>query len=215
MIGTNIRQIAMYTVSDTMNKKSNWCNIGTKQAEPRFTNSLGIVGSAFGNGGYFIDTKTTSVEFSSAFTVVFWAKSRNVGKPQNDYNNDIIVHFEDDSVFSVKVPTSVNLAEWNQVSIVRDTSGDITAYINGVAIGSQSNSATLNLLSKSYIYFGSVDRRAVGFNLLCDDIVIYGKAVNFTTPSTEYLDVSPPVMLLVIKSNGEVWGYADNGQGGI
>lgn len=211
MAGTNVRQISMYTVSDTMNKSSKWRNIGTKQSEPRFTNTSDIVGCAFNTGGYFIDTNTTSMVFNGEFTVVFWVKSQNVGNAQNNYNNDIIVHFEDDTVFSMKVPTNVVLTDWNQVSIVRDSLNVVTVYINGVAIDSQSISASLDLLSKSYIYFGSADKRAVGFDLICDDIVIYGKAMDFTTPSTDYINVKPPIMVLVIKANGEVWGYADDG----
>lgn len=210
MAKSNLRLYTLNSLKDTLNKKSNWLDMGVSHVEPRFVNSDNITGARYSLGSYAFNYEDIYLNFKSLFTVSFWAKS-SVGAITDDvYLNKIVVVIAGTAI-SVNIPNSVDLALWNYFIITRDADNVLSISINGNVIYTDTHAGDFNLNTDGYVYIGNQTRYTTGFNFDVDDFVIYDGSVDATVVASEYLDLSAITQILIIDSSGQVWGYSYDG----
>lgn len=186
-------------------------DMAIKGAEPKFTNADGRVGCLFKDSSflYKLDDSVTSYNYTSTFTVCFWCKFTNLGRTDEAYPNSITLILEDGTVLQATIPTTIDMTQWHWVKLERDASDEITFTIDSTVILTQTETAPLNLSSDSHIFVGNTNKYFTGYEVVCDDILIFGSSLgSLATAPTDYLDPADFIMLLYIKvSDGTVWGY--------
>ena len=190
--------------------------MGVSHVEPRFVNSANITGAMYQQGSYaFNYNEDIYLNFTSMFTVRFWAKSSAGAITDDVYKNKIVIVIAGTAV-SVDIPDSVDLTLWNYFIITRDADNVLSISINGNVIYTDTHAGDFNLNADGYVYIGNQNRYATGFNFVIDDFVVYDGSVDATVVASEYLDLSAITQILIIDSSGQVWGYSydDSSSGG-
>ena len=208
MAKSNLRLYTLNSLKDTLNKKSNWLDMGVSHVEPRFVNSANITGAMYQQGSYaFNYNEDIYLNFKSMFTVSFWAKSSTGAITDDVYLNKVVVVIAGTAI-SVDIPSSVDLTLWNYFVITRDADNVLSISINGNVIYTDTHAGDFNLNTDGYVYIGNQNRYATGFNFVIDDFVVYDGSVDATVVASEYLDLSNLTQILIIDSSGQVWGYS-------
>lgn len=208
MAKSNLRLCLLNSLKDTLNKKSNWLDMGVSHVEPRFVNSANITGAMYQQGSYaFNYNEDIYLNFKSIFTVSFWAKSSAGAITDDVYVNKIVVVIAGTAI-SVDIPNSVDLTLWDYFIITRDADNVLSISINGNVIYTDTHAGDFNLNTDGYVYIGNQNRYATGFNFTIDDFVVYDGSVDATVVTSEYLDLSNLTQILIIDSSGKVWGYS-------
>lgn len=210
MAKSNLRLCLLNSLKDTLNKKSNWLNMGVSHVEPRFVNSSNITGAMYQQGSYaFNYNEDIYLNFTSMFTVRFWAKSSAGAITDDVYKNKILIVIAGTAV-SVDIPDTVDLTVWNYFVLTRDIENKLDISINGNIIYTDTHAGDFNLNSDGYVYIGNQNRYATGFNFTIDDFVVYDGSVDATEVAIDYLDLDTIKQILIIDASGQVWGYAYN-----
>lgn len=210
MAKSNLRLCLLNSLKDTLNKKSNWLDMGVSHAEPRFVNSANITGAMYQQGSYaFNYNEDIYLNFTSMFTVRFWAKSSAGAITDDVYKNKIVIVIAGTAV-SVDIPDTVDLTSWNYFVITRDVDDKLDISINGNIVYTDTHAGDFNLNSDGYVYVGNQNRYATGFNFTVDDFVVYDGSVDATDVASDYLDLGTIKQILIIDASGQVWGYAYN-----
>ena len=207
MAKSNLRLYTLNSLKDTLNKKSNWLDMGVSHVEPRFVNSDNITGARYSLGAYAFNYEDIYLNFKSLFTVSFWAKSSAGAITDDIYLNKIVVVIAGTAI-SVDIPNSVDLALWNYFIITRDADNVLSISINGNVIYTDTHAGDFNLNSDGYVYIGNQNRYATGFNFTIDDFVVYDGSVDATAVASDYLDLDTIKQILIIDASGQVWGYS-------
>ena len=208
MAKSNLRLCLLNSLKDTLNKKSNWLDMGVSHVEPRFVNSANITGAMYQQGSYaFNYNEDIYLNFTSMFTVRFWAKSSAGAITDDVYFNKVVVVIAGTAI-SVDIPNSVDLTLWNYFVITRDANNVLSISINGNVIYTDTHAGDFNLNTDGYVFVGNQNRYATGFNFNIDDFVVYDGSVDATVVASEYLDLSNLTQILIIDSSGQVWGYS-------
>ena len=207
MAKSNLRLYTLNSLKDTLNKKSNWLDMGVSHVEPRFANSENITGARYSLGAYAFNYEDIYLNFKSMFTVSFWAKS-SAGEITDDvYFNKVVIVIAGTSI-SVDIPNSVDLTLWNYFIITRDADNVLSISINGNVIYTDTHAGDFNLNTDGYVYIGNQNRYATGFNFTIDDFVVYDGSVDATAVVSDYLDLDTIKQILIIDASGQVWGYS-------
>ena len=207
MAKSNLRLYTLNSLKDTLNKKSNWLDMGVSHVEPRFANSENITGARYSLGAYAFNYEDIYLNFKSMFTVSFWAKS-SAGEITDDvYFNKVVIVIAGTSI-SVDIPNSVDLTLWNYFIITRDADNVLSISINGNVIYTDTHAGDFNLNTDGYVYIGNQNRYATGFNFTIDDFVVYDGSVDATAVASDYLDLDTIKQILIIDASGQVWGYS-------
>ena len=119
MAKSNLRLCLLNSLKDTLNKKSNWLDMGVSHVEPRFVNSSNITGAMYQQGSYAFNYEDIYLNFKSIFTVSFWAKSSAGAITDDVYLNKIVIVIAGTAI-SVDIPDTVDLTSWNYFEISRD-----------------------------------------------------------------------------------------------
>ena len=207
MAKSNLRLYTLNSLKDTLNKKSNWLDMGVSHVEPRFVNSKNITGARYSLGSYAFNFEDIYLNFKSMFTVSFWAKSSAGAITDDVYLNKIVVVIAGTAI-SVDIPNSVDLTLWNYFVITRDANNVLSISINGNVIYTDTHAGDFNLNTDGYVFVGNQNRYATGFNFEIDDFIIYDGSVDATSVASEYIDLSAITQILIIDSSGQVWGYS-------
>ena len=207
MAKSNIRMFSLNHIKDLLNSNANWLDMGVTHVEPRFVNSENITGARYSIGSYAFNYEDIYLNFSSMFTVSFWAKSSAGAITDDVYLNKVVIVIAGTAI-SVDIPVSVDLTLWNYFIITRDADNILTISINGNIIYTDTHAGDFNLNSDGYLYIGNQNRYATGFNFTIDDFVVYDGSVDATVVASEYLDLSNLTQILIIDSSGQVWGYS-------
>lgn len=211
MAKSNLRLCLLNSLKDTLNKKSNWLDMGVSHVEPRFVNSANITGAMYQQGSYaFNYNEDIYLNFTSMFTVRFWAKSSAGAIPDALYKNKIAIVIAGTAV-SVDIPDTVDLTSWNYFTITRDIENKLDISINGNIVYTDTHAGDFNLNSDGYVYIGNQNRYATGFNFTVDDFVVYDGSVDATDVASDYLDLDTIKQILIIDASGQVWGYSWDG----
>ena len=207
MAKSNLRLYTLNSLKDTLNKKSNWLDMGVSHVEPRFVNSENITGARYSLGAYAFNYEDIYLNFKSMFTVSFWAKSSAGAITDDVYFNKVVIVIAGTSI-SVVIPNSVDLTLWNYFIITRDADNVLSISINGNVIYTDTHAGDFNLNTDGYVFVGNQNRYATGFNFEIDDFIIYDGSVDATSVASEYIDLSAITQILIIDSSGQVWGYS-------
>ena len=211
MAKSNLRLYTLNSLKDTLNKKSNWLDMGVSHVEPKFVNDKSITGARYGMGAYaFNFNESISMNFSTTFTIAFWAKSSAGAITDDVYFNKVVIVIAGTSI-SVVIPNSVDLTLWNYFIITRDADNVLSISINGNVIYTDTHAGDFNLNTDGYVFVGNQNRYATGFNFEIDDFIIYDGSVDATSVASEYIDLSAITQILIIDSSGQVWGYSYDG----
>ena len=203
------------TPKDILMSTQKLLNMATKRAEPKFENTENRVGTLFKENAYFyqLNDNLDAYKYTGEFTICFWAKFKDLGKTDEAYGNKITLVLNDGTTISADIPANVVMTDYHWVKIQRDSSNLITISLDNYAIKTETSNAVFSLADNSYIFVGNTNRYFTGYEVIVDDILIFGgisSAVE-TTPNG-YLNPARFTMLLYIKvSDGSVWGYADDG----
>lgn len=188
-------------------------NMAIKRDSPKFTNTDDRVGCVFKKDTFLfkLDDSSIAYNYAGMFTICFWCKFVDLGRTDEAYPNKIVLILEDGTTLDVVIPSTVDMTQYHWIKIQRDSTNEITFSIDGVTIFTQTETGALNLTSNSYLFIGNTDRYFTGYEVVCDDILIFSSALDsLDTVPTEYLDASNFSMLLYIKvSDGTVWGYKE------
>ena len=208
MAKSNLRLCLLNSLKDTLNKKSNWLDMGVSHVESRFVNSANITGAMYQQGSYaFNYNEDIYLNFTSMFTVRFWAKSSAGAITDDVYKNKIVIVIAGTAV-SVDIPDTVDLTSWNYFVLTRDIENKLDISINGNVIYTDTHAGDFNLNTDGYVFVGNQNRYATGFNFEIDDFIIYDGSVDATVVASEYIDLSSITQILIIDSSGQVWGYS-------
>ena len=208
MAKSNLRLCLLNSLKDTLNKKSNWLDMGVSHVAPRFVNNANITGAMYQQGSYaFNYNEDIYLNFKSMFTVSFWAKSSAGAITDDVYKNKIVIVIAGTAV-SVDIPDTVDLTSWNYFVLTRDIENKLDISINGNIIYTDTHAGDFNLNTDGYVFVGNQNRYATGFNFDIDDFVVYDGSVDATVVASEYLDLSNLTQILIIDSSGQVWGYS-------
>ena len=207
MAKSNLRLYTLNSLKDTLNKKSNWLDMGVSHVEPRFANSENITGARYSLGAYAFNYEDIYLNFKSMFTVSFWAKSSAGAITDDVYFNKVVIVIAGTSI-SVDIPNSVDLTLWNYFIITRDADNVLSISINGNVIYTDTHAGDFNLNTDGYVYIGNQNRYATGFNFTIDDFVVYDGSVDATAVVSDYLDLDTIKQILIIDASGQVWGYS-------
>ena len=211
MAKSNLRLCLLNSLKDTLNKKSNWLDMGVSHVEPRFVNSSNITGAMYQQGSYaFNYNEDIYLNFTSMFTVRFWAKSSAGAITDDVYLNKIVIVIAGTAI-SVDIPDTVDLTSWNYFVITRDIENKLDISINGNIIYTDTHAGDFNLNSDGYVYIGNQNRYATGFNFTVDDFVVFDGSVDATDVASDYLDLDTIKQILIIDASGQVWGYSWDG----
>lgn len=207
------------TPKDLLMSTQKLLNMATKQSEPKFTNTENRVGTLFKENAYFyqLNDNLDAYKYTGEFTICFWVKFKDLGKTDEAYGNKITLVLNDGTTISADIPTNVVMTDYHWVKIQRDSNNLITISLDNSAIKTETSNAVFSLADNSYIFVGNTNRYFTGYEVIVDDILIFGGASPAVknTPNG-YLNPASFTMLLYIKvSDGSVWGYADDGTGGL
>ena len=170
-------------------------------------------GTLFKENAYFyqLNDNLDAYKYTGEFTICFWAKFKDLGKTDEAYGNKITLVLNDGTTISADIPANVVMTDYHWVKIQRDSSNLITISLDNSAIKTETSNAVFSLADNSYIFVGNTNRYFTGYEVIVDDILIFGgisSAVE-TTPNG-YLNPARFTMLLYIKvSDGSVWGYKE------
>lgn len=207
------------TPKDPLMSTQKLLNMAIKRSDAKFTNTDNRVGTLFQKDTYLyqLNNDIDAYKYTETFTVCFWAKFKDLGHTDEAFGNKIILILNDGTTISADIPSNVNMTNYHWVKIQRDTSDVITIYLDNTAIETQTSNAVFSLADNSYIFMGNTNRYFTGYDVIVDDILIFGGIVDATdTTPIDYLNPASFTMLLYIKvSDGSVWGYADDGGGGV
>lgn len=173
---------------DVIDKKANWVNMSVDKSKARFEieNDDNVAGLFRHNGYIYNAEDNLSVKFDKNFTVVFWAKCPKKALTDNVYKNTLTIYLDSSNIITADI-SSIDVTEWHQYSIVRDENSDIKISVDGTPVQTANNSTSLDLTGNSFIYFGSINQSATGYDVIADDILLFDGALDFSTTSTEYL----------------------------
>lgn len=212
MAKSNLRLYTLNSLKDTLNKKSNWLDMGVSHVEPKFVNDKSITGARYGMGAYaFNYNEDIPMNFSTTFTIAFWAKAVRGAIDDDVYKNNIVLVLEAGDKLIVEIPDSYDLTEWHFFVITRDSDNNINFCIDTAVLDTKKQSGDFNLGSNSYFFLGNQNRYATGFTFEVDDIIIFDGSVDSSFKPDDYVSTNIFTQLLVIDSSGQVWGYSYDG----
>lgn len=202
------------TPYDEIDINANWVNMNVGYDTAKFTidededgindNSSGV----FRRSSYIVNHENESFDTEHNFTIAFWAKCPAKSEIDSWYPNKLILILDTDNVIAENIPTSIDVTQWHQYSIVRDENDLITFRVDGTKFKEETNSTHLKLTSNSYVWFGNDDPVATGYDVIADDIFIFDGSIDFSTQSTDYIDTKHEKRCLYIDSEtGQVYGY--------
>ena len=212
MAKSNIRMFSLNHIKDLLNSNSNWLDMGVSHVEPKFVNDKSITGARYGMGAYaFNYNESVPMNFSTTFTIAFWAKAVRGAIDDNVYKNNIVLVLETGDKLIVEIPDSYDLTEWHFFVITRDSDNNINFCIDTAVLDTKKQSGDFNLGSNSYLFLGNQNRYATGFTFEVDDIIIFDGSVDSSFKPDDYVSTNIFTQLLVIDSSGQVWGYSYDG----
>ena len=212
MAKSNIRMFSLNHIKDLLNSNANWLDMGVTHVEPKFVNDKSITGARYGMGAYaFNYNESVPMNFSTTFTIAFWAKAVRGAIDDNVYKNNIVLVLETGDKLIVEIPDSYDLTEWHFYAITRDGDNNINFCIDTAVLGTKVQSGDFNLGSNSYFFLGNQNRYATGFIFEVDDIIIFDGSVDSSFKPDDYVSTNIFTQLLVIDSSGQVWGYSYDG----
>lgn len=202
------------TPYDDIDINANWVNMNVGYDTAKFTidenedgvndNSSGV----FRRNSYIVNHEKESFDTEHNFTIAFWAKCPAKSEIDSIYPCKLILILDTDNVIAADIPSTVDETQWHQYSIVRDENDLITFRVDGVSFNTATNSTHLKITSSSYVWFGSDNPVATGYDVIADDIFIFDGSVEFSTPSTDYINTKMEKRCLFIDSKtGTVYGY--------
>lgn len=202
------------TPYDEVDINANWVNMNVGYDEAKFTidedkdgvndNSSG----RFTRHSFIVNHENESFDTEHNFTIAFWAKCPAKSEIDSWYPNKLILILDTSNVIAENIPTSIDVTQWHQYSIVRDENDLITFRVDGTKFKEETNSTHLKLTSNSYVWFGNDDPVATGYDVIADDIFIFDGSVDFSKVSTDYIDTKHEKRCLYIDSEtGQVYGY--------
>lgn len=212
MAKANIRMFSLNHIKDLLNSNANWLDMGVTHVEPKFVNDKSITGARYGMGAYaFNFNESISMNFSTTFTIAFWAKAVRGAIDDNVYKNNIVLVLETGDKLIVEIPDFYDLTEWHFYVITRDDDNNINFCIDTAVLDTKMQSGDFNLGSNSYFFLGNQNRYATGFTFEVDDIIIFDGSVDSSFKPDDYVSTNVFTQLLVIDSSGQVWGYSWDG----
>ena len=212
MAKSNIRMFSLNHIKDLLNSNSNWLDMGVSHVKPKFVNDKSITGARYGMGAYaFNYNESISMNFSTTFTIAFWAKAVRGAIDDNVYKNNIVLVLETGDKLIVEIPDYYDLTEWHFYVITRDSDNNINFCIDTAVLDTKKQSGDFNLGSNSYFFLGNQNRYATGFTFEVDDIIIFDGSVDSSFKPDDYVSTNMFTQLLVIDSSGQVWGYSYDG----
>lgn len=212
MAKANIRMFSLNHIKDLLNSNANWLDMGVTHVEPKFVNDKSITGARYGMGAYaFNFNESISMNFSTTFTIAFWAKAVRGAIDDNVYKNNIVLVLETGDKLIVEIPDSFDLTEWHFYVITRDSVNNINFCIDTDVLDTKMQAGDFNLGSNSYLFLGNQNRYATGFTFEVDDIIIFDGSVDSSFKPDDYVSTNIFTQLLVIDSSGQVWGYSWDG----
>ena len=212
MAKSNIRLFSLNHIKDLLNSSANWLDMGVSHVEPKFVNDKSITGARYGMGAYaFNYNESISMNFSTTFTIAFWAKAVRGAIDDNVYKNNIVLILETGDKLIVEIPNSFDLTDWHFFVITRDGDNNINFCIDTTVLDTKKQSGDFNLGSNSYFFLGNQNRYATGFIFEVDDIIIFDGSVDSSFKPDDYVSTNIFTQLLVIDSSGQVWGYSYDG----
>ena len=201
------------TPKDPLMSTQKLLNMAIKRSDAKFTNTDNRVGTLFQKDTYLyqLNDDIDAYKYTGTFTVCFWAKFKDLGRTDEAFGNKIILILNDGTTISADIPSNVNMTNYHWIKIQRDASDVITIYLDNTAIETQTSNAVFSLADNSYIFMGNTNRYFTGYEVIVDDILIFGGIVDATdTTPIDYLNPASFTMLLYIKvSDGSVWGYKE------
>lgn len=199
-------------IKDLLNSSANWLDMGVTHVEPKFANGSNITGARYGMGAYVFNfNESISMNFSTTFTIAFWAKAVSGAIDDTVYKNNIVLVLETGDKLVVEIPNYFDLTEWHFYVITRDGDNNINFCIDATVLDTKVQSGDFNLGSNSYLFLGNQNRYATGFTFEVDDIIIFDGSVDTSFKPDDYVSTSIFTQLLVIDSSGQVWGYSWDG----
>lgn len=216
MAKSNIRMFSLNNIRDLLNSSANWLDMGVSHVEPKFANSNNITGARYDMGAYaFNYNESISMNFSTTFTIAFWAKAVRGAIDDNVYKNNIVLVLETGDKLIVEIPDYYDLTEWHFYVITRDSDNNINFCLDGSVIDTKVQSGDFDLGSNSYFFLGNQNRYATGFTFDIDDVIIFDGSVDSSFKPDDYVSTNIFTQMLVIDSSGRVWGYSyDNTSSG-
>lgn len=201
------------TPSDPLMSTQKLINMAIKRQTPKFVNSDNRVGVIFPSNTYLyqLNDNVNAYKYEGEFTVCFWAKFNDLGHIDEAYPNAIHLILNDGTAIKTVIPSAIDMTTYHWFKIQRDSNNLITIYIDNSAVATQISSAVFSLADNSYIFMGNTNKYFTGYEVITDDILIFGGISSATenTPS-DYLNPANFTMLLYIKvSDGSVWGYKE------
>jgi hypothetical protein len=201
------------TPSDPLMSTQKLINMAIKRQAPKFVNSDNRVGVIFPSDTYLyqLNDDVNAYKYEGEFTVCFWAKFKDLGRIDEAYPNAIHLILNDGTAIKTVIPSNIDMTAYHWFKIQRDSNNLITIYIDNSAVATQTSNAIFSLADNSYIFLGNTNRYFTGYEVITDDILIFGGISSATenTPS-DYLNPANFTMLLYIKvSDGSVWGYKE------
>jgi hypothetical protein len=184
-----------------------------KRQDPKFVNSDNRVGVIFPSDTYLyqLNDDVNAYKYDGEFTVCFWAIFNDLGRIDEAYPNAIHLILNDGTAIKTVIPSTIDMTAYHWFKIQRDSNNLITIYIDNLSVATQTSNAVFSLADNSYIFLGNTNRYFTGYEVITDDILIFGGISSATenTPS-DYLNPANFTMLLYIKvSDGSVWGYKE------
>lgn len=209
MAKSNIRMFSLNNIRDLLNSSANWLDMGVSHVEPKFANDNNITGARYSMGAYaFNYNESISMNFSTTFTIAFWAKAVRGAIDDNVYKNNIVLVLETGDKLVVEIPDYYDLTEWHFYVITRDSDNNINFCLDGSVVDTKVQSGDFDLGSNSYMFLGNQNRYATGFTFDIDDVIIFDGSVDSSFKPDDYVSTSIFTQLLVIDSSGQVWGYS-------
>lgn len=167
------------TPYDEIDLNANWVNMNVGYDTAKFTidedkdgandNSSGV----FRRNSYIVNHENESFDTDGNFTIAFWAKCPAKSEIDSIYPCKLILILDTDNVIAADIPSTVDETQWHQYSIVRDENDLITFRVDGTKFKEETNGTHLKLTSNSYVWFGSDNTVATGYDVIADDIFIF------------------------------------------
>lgn len=189
---TNIRLFAVNQPINVENDTENYINAGVNGyigQFPSITGNSTARAAVFEKGSIIMLNGTKDLNFTGDFVVGMWIKFM----PQRFSGSDItvVILFEDGSVSSAILPNTYTWTDAHYLSILRDSSGNISYRVDGTVFETDTNTAALNLGSQSLIAIDAFGHEnTVGNIAIVDDLVIADSDITEVSASsnpTNYL----------------------------
>lgn len=196
---------------DGLSKLSNLINMAVKSNSPRFTNSKNIEGQLYDEGSYVFNyNENISYSYEGKFTVCFWFKLKDKKHVDVAYPNTFKLILDSNTVIGGDLPSTTLDCDWHWAKITRDENDLITIQIDNTEIAQETSNVEFNLSSNSYIFVGNTNRYFTGYDIVCDDILIFEDKISYTDSNpTDYLDLGMFVKLIYIKEDGSVYAMRE------